>query len=566
MSPTRIQHILCPVDASEPSAQACLLAVGIARWSGAQVTVLHVSRADLHGGAENCCRRPPSSNARKPGRRCVPGCECSSPRRHWLGVRVDQVVTTGAPAKEILAYAAQAPADLIVMGTHGTSGFEHLVLGSVAEKVLRRAPCPVLTVPPQSVASSRLPFTHVLCALDFSDCSLAALEFAMTAALGSGAALTLTHVLEWPWHEPPPPAFDELPHAEAVALADYRRRRECEALARLEALRPDGVARSLPRARQPWATLRRDPAGGRRGTSRPDCARRPRTQPRRHGPVRVDDEPGRAPRDLSRLDTARLNKIRADVGAENTHRGRMNKSGLAERTGFVVSRAAMDRIRPSILALTVMVSLVLVPAHAWERSDDPPPATTATTQADAVANKREEQAAKRRADQGRKQERAAKRRDQDARRREEVAKRHDTDAQQRQDTAERRTDDESDRNRQAASNDNRRKPSVQPRHPAAARLPQMMVFIGGYLYDPFFGPYPWWPPAVYPYRWTPRLRAAPRCAGRVAQRRGRLCGWLLRGNCRRFRRLVSVAAAPAGWTHDRAVSRRHIGRSTRASI
>ena len=158
----------------------------------------------------------------------------------WCPCR--QVVTTGAPAREILAYAAQAPADLIVMGTHGTSGFEHLVLGSVAEKVLRRARCPVLTVPPQSGASGRLPFAHVLCAVDFSDWSLAALEFAMTAALGSGAALTLVHVLEWPWPEPPPPVFDELPHAEALALADYRRRRECEALARLEALRPDGLA------------------------------------------------------------------------------------------------------------------------------------------------------------------------------------------------------------------------------------------------------------------------------------------------------------------------------------
>ena len=108
-------------------------------------------------------------------------------------------MTTGAPAKEILAYVAQARADLIVMKTHGTSGFEHLGLGMVAEKVLRRAVCPVLTVPPQSVASGRLPFTHVLCALDFSDRSLVALEFAMTAALGSGAVLTLTHVLEWPW-------------------------------------------------------------------------------------------------------------------------------------------------------------------------------------------------------------------------------------------------------------------------------------------------------------------------------------------------------------------------------
>jgi nucleotide-binding universal stress UspA family protein len=241
MSRARIQHILCPVDASEPSAQACLQAIGIARWSGAQITVLHVT--------EPVYSEVPELWSTAAGQPCEDGGQAM---RAWMrqqfapalqaGVRVDQAVTTGTPAREILAYAAKAPADLIVMGTHGTSGFEHLVLGSVAENVLRRARCPVLTVPPDSAATGRLPFGHVLCAMDFSDWSLAALEFAMTAALGSGAALTLVHVLEWPWPEPPPPVFDELPRAEALALAGYRRRRECEALARLEALRPDGLA------------------------------------------------------------------------------------------------------------------------------------------------------------------------------------------------------------------------------------------------------------------------------------------------------------------------------------
>jgi nucleotide-binding universal stress UspA family protein len=237
MNPTLIQHILCPVDASEPSAHACLLAGSIAQWCGAQVTALHVTEPIyslvpelLPGAAEQRCQAADQVMRAWMRRQFMAASR--------VGVRVDQVVTTGVPASEILAYAAQAPADLIVMGTHGKSGFEHLLLGSVAEKVLRRAPCPVLTVPPGDVAASRLPFTHVLCAVDFSDCSLAALEFAMTAALGSGATLTLTHILEWPWHEPPAPAFDELPHEQAVALADYRRRRECEALTRLEALEP----------------------------------------------------------------------------------------------------------------------------------------------------------------------------------------------------------------------------------------------------------------------------------------------------------------------------------------
>jgi nucleotide-binding universal stress UspA family protein len=85
---------------------------------------------------------------------------------------------------------------LIVMGTHGTSGFQHLVLGSVTERVLRKAACPVLTVPPRAHATSRIPFSRLLCAIDFSESSLVALQFALSLAEESDARLTMLHVLE----------------------------------------------------------------------------------------------------------------------------------------------------------------------------------------------------------------------------------------------------------------------------------------------------------------------------------------------------------------------------------
>ena len=232
MTSCRLRRILCPVDASEPSAEAARQAIAFARWSGAHITALHVDALINLANPELLSR-------------------VVEQQREWMRlqfraaldarINVDLVASTGAPAQEIIAHAAELPADLIVIGTHGLGGFRHLVLGSVAEKVLRCAPCPVLTVPPRSVATARLPFEHVLCAIDFSDCSLAALEFAMTTALGSGASLTLAHVLEWPWEEPPPPNFDELPKAEATALRVYRQRREQDALARLHALAPEGL-------------------------------------------------------------------------------------------------------------------------------------------------------------------------------------------------------------------------------------------------------------------------------------------------------------------------------------
>ena len=83
---------------------------------------------------------------------------------------------------EILAQADRQKADLIVMGTHGRSGFQRLFLGSVTEKVLRTAHPPVLTVGAavDVVPAHDFSFKRILCAVDFSGCSLAALRYATT--------------------------------------------------------------------------------------------------------------------------------------------------------------------------------------------------------------------------------------------------------------------------------------------------------------------------------------------------------------------------------------------------
>jgi nucleotide-binding universal stress UspA family protein len=117
------------------------------------------------------------------------------------------------------------------------------MLGSVTEKVLRKAACPVLTVPPRAHATSRLPPSRIVCAVDFSEWSLAAVDFAASIAQESGgASLILVHVIEWPWHEPPAPAFEELPAEQSAALQEYRRYVASRATKRLEALVPDAVA------------------------------------------------------------------------------------------------------------------------------------------------------------------------------------------------------------------------------------------------------------------------------------------------------------------------------------
>jgi nucleotide-binding universal stress UspA family protein len=108
---------------------------------------------------------------------------------------------TGIPSVQICAAATDYHADVIVMGTHGRTGLEHILLGSTAERVLTMAPCPVLTVRKPKGSEGRhtrgpIKFAHVTAPIDFSDCSVDALEYGIQMVRDFGASLTLLHVLE----------------------------------------------------------------------------------------------------------------------------------------------------------------------------------------------------------------------------------------------------------------------------------------------------------------------------------------------------------------------------------
>jgi nucleotide-binding universal stress UspA family protein len=219
----RITHILCPTDGSEAAASALDYAVAIGGWYKGRLTVLHVTEAAA----------TPADIA-KVERETAAARELAAA----AGATVEVIVTDGDPARAIVREAARQPADLVVIGTHGRGGFQRLILGSVTEKVLRSATAPVLTIPPGAGGKTHLPVRRVVCGIDFSACSLAALEYARSLARESQASLILVHAIEWPWEEPPAPTFDELPRAEAAALRTYRRTRELQATARLSAVAP----------------------------------------------------------------------------------------------------------------------------------------------------------------------------------------------------------------------------------------------------------------------------------------------------------------------------------------
>lgn len=235
-------RVLCPVDFSDQSRHALEQAVLVAAWSGARVAVLNVynevflpvpglampgySNELVFGDAERQALRTSLE-------RCAAEAGADP-------ARTDVVIEAGQPVPHILATAASTAADLIVMGTHGVSGFEHLVLGSVTEKVLRKAACPVLTVPPRA-ATVAWPYHSIVCAVDFSESSEAALRAALHFAQEAQARLTLVHVLEWPAADAGPgPATVDMPAAGAGFNLDaYRRVLAADAEARLQALVPE---------------------------------------------------------------------------------------------------------------------------------------------------------------------------------------------------------------------------------------------------------------------------------------------------------------------------------------
>ena len=194
-----LERILCPIDFSEYSRHAIDLALAIARWHGASVTALHVMvRVIPPIPAHALASYPQASFTEHDLERCRAD-TATFVQQECGDAPIDCVVVEGSVVPEIVRLAHDQRFDLIVIGTHGRSGFDRLMLGSVTERILRKASCPVLTVPrraPDSVPAGPPLFNRVLCAVDFSASSLAALAYASTLAGQDDAHLTAIHVLE----------------------------------------------------------------------------------------------------------------------------------------------------------------------------------------------------------------------------------------------------------------------------------------------------------------------------------------------------------------------------------
>jgi nucleotide-binding universal stress UspA family protein len=141
-----LQRILVPTDFSEPSGVAVQYAKALADAFGASIHVLHVMEDPFINAPISEGYVPPAhlfEEFERAARNRLDEVLTSAEQAKY---RAKRVIKSGTPFVEIVRYAKGAEIDLIVMGTHGRGTIAHMLMGNVAEKVVRKAPCPVLTV------------------------------------------------------------------------------------------------------------------------------------------------------------------------------------------------------------------------------------------------------------------------------------------------------------------------------------------------------------------------------------------------------------------------------------
>jgi len=192
------RHIMCPIDFSDTSARALTYATAFTTWYEAQLTVLHVATT-----FDEAIAPVPVSDAGRvpyPGSRddIIAKIRRSIEQAGATALNARPLAQEGRATELIVKCAAALKADLLVMGTHGLGGFHRLLLGSVTEKVVRTATCPVLTVPPSAPATTPRPIVlkRILCPIDYSPSALKALEYALKLGRQADGCVTVLSALE----------------------------------------------------------------------------------------------------------------------------------------------------------------------------------------------------------------------------------------------------------------------------------------------------------------------------------------------------------------------------------
>jgi len=194
-----VTHVLVPTDFSPSSVPSFRYGVEWAKVFEAELTLLHVHSLqpglDIDAGVAQQFLDEQRKVAREELEKLLAEARQQVPR-------ASMELLAGLPSECICQVAREKKCDLIMMGTHGWTGFNRVLFGSVAERVIQRAPCPVLSIPHRETAdvSAMHPLQilprQVVLPLEFSDCSMDAYEYAVQIAKWFDAPLTLVHAIE----------------------------------------------------------------------------------------------------------------------------------------------------------------------------------------------------------------------------------------------------------------------------------------------------------------------------------------------------------------------------------
>ena len=135
--------ILIPTDFSESAENASLYALSLAEKYGSKIYVAHVIEPFTYTSDLGIDMGDQYQVMEATAKKFLDDIVTSIKEKH---IDVEGILLSGEPFVEIIKYVKQEQINLIIMATHGRSGIEHILLGSVAEKVVRKSPCPVLTV------------------------------------------------------------------------------------------------------------------------------------------------------------------------------------------------------------------------------------------------------------------------------------------------------------------------------------------------------------------------------------------------------------------------------------
>ena len=188
-----LKNILFLTDFSEPSGVALPFATAIARTYGSTVHALHVILPSAY-----TYMTPEAATTLLDDQEDMAKAEMQRVDAALTGVPRETIIERGSGVWPVLSeILKEGQTDLIVLGTHGRTGMQKVLLGSSAEEIFRRSPVPVLTIGPtvRSGAHNGGRFRCVLFATDFQQCSLTAVRYALSLAQENQAQLVLLHVL-----------------------------------------------------------------------------------------------------------------------------------------------------------------------------------------------------------------------------------------------------------------------------------------------------------------------------------------------------------------------------------